>query len=73
MGLTHPRMIGFGISNRQTFEFAQSHAAGAIIGSRFVALLDHYGSATEALDHLREELKNKDNIAWSSISLAIFS
>ena len=30
---------------------------GAIIGSRFVALLDQYGSATEALDHLREELK----------------
>ena len=57
MGLTHPRMIGFGISNRQTLESAQKHAAGAIIGSRFVALLDQYGSATEALDHLREELK----------------
>ena len=57
MGLTHPRMLGFGISNRQTLESAQKHAAGAIIGSRFVALLDQYGSATEALDHLREELK----------------
>ena len=57
MGLTHPRMIGFGISNRQTLESAQKHAAGAIIGSRFVALLDQYGSATEALDKLLDDLK----------------
>ena len=57
MGLTHPRMIGFGISNRQTLESAQKHAAGAIIGSRFVALLAQYGSATEALDKLLDDLK----------------
>ena len=40
MGLTHPRMIGFGISNRQTLESAQKHAAGAIIGSRAVVTKD---------------------------------
>ena len=57
MGLTHPRMIGFGISNRQTLETAQRNAAGAIIGSRFVSLLDQYGKAGTALNHLFEDLK----------------
>ena len=40
MGLTHPRMIGFGISNRQTLESAQKHAAGAIIGSGGLVVMD---------------------------------
>ena len=39
MNLRNPRMIGFGISNKQTFETASAHAAGAIIGSKFVTLL----------------------------------
>ena len=39
MQLRNPRMIGFGISNRQTLQAAQQHAAGAIIGSKFVTLL----------------------------------
>ena len=40
MNLRNPRMIGFGISNRQTYEAAAAHAAGCIIGSRFVTLLN---------------------------------
>ena len=43
MHLQHPRMIGFGISNRQTFEAAAAHAAGCIIGSKFVTLLEEAG------------------------------
>ena len=39
MHLRNPRMIGFGISNRQTLQAAQDNAAGAIIGSKFVTLL----------------------------------
>ncbi|MCC8113123.1 MAG: tryptophan synthase subunit alpha [Bacteroidales bacterium] len=39
MGLRNPRMIGFGISNKQTFDSAAANAAGAIIGSKFVTLL----------------------------------
>lgn len=58
MGLDHPRMIGFGISNRQTLESAQSNAAGAIIGSKFVSLLDETHSAEAALDALLEALNN---------------
>ena len=52
MNLRHPRMIGFGISNKQTLEAAQRNAAGAIIGSKFVTLLEQSASPDEALDKL---------------------
>lgn len=47
MNLRNPRMIGFGISNKQTFETASAHAAGAIIGSKFVTLLDEENGNAE--------------------------
>ena len=57
MNLRNPRMIGFGISNKQTLESAQSNAAGAIIGSKFVTLLNETnGDADKALDKLFEAL-----------------
>ena len=56
MGLRNPRMIGFGISNRQTFESATALAAGAIIGSKFVTLLNESANADEALDRLYDAL-----------------
>lgn len=53
MHLRNPRMIGFGISNKQTLQAAQDNAAGAIIGSKFVTLLDESGgNADLALDLL---------------------
>ena len=53
MNLRNPRMIGFGISNAQTLKAAQGHAAGAIIGSKFVTLLNEAeGDANTALDRL---------------------
>lgn len=57
MNLRNPRMIGFGISNKQTLESAQKNAAGAIIGSKFVTLLNESKNADEALDKLFEALK----------------
>ena len=39
MGLKHPFLIGFGISNHQTFRFACDYASGAIIGSAFIEVL----------------------------------
>ena len=58
MNLRNPRMIGFGISNRQTLESAQQNAAGAIIGSKFVTLLSEaQGDADKALDALFEALR----------------
>ena len=57
MNLRNPRMIGFGISNKQTLEAAQQNAAGAIIGSKFVTLLDETKDADKALDQLFDALK----------------
>ncbi len=57
MNLRNPRMIGFGISNRNTLQAALSNAAGAIIGSKFVSLLDACGDPREALRQLFECLE----------------
>ena len=57
MHLQHPCMIGFGISNRQTLQTAQANAAGAIIGSKFVTLLDQTGNAAQATDLLLKALE----------------
>ena len=57
MQLRNPRMIGFGISNAQTLKAAQDNAAGAIIGSKFVTLLDEAdGNADAAFDQLFDAL-----------------
>ena len=58
MQLRNPRMIGFGISNQQTLLAAQQNAAGAIIGSKFVTLLNESKDADEALDKLFEALNS---------------
>ena len=58
MNLRNPRMIGFGISNAQTLKAAQDNAAGAIIGSKFVTLLNEAeGHADIALDNLFKALE----------------
>ena len=58
MNLRNPRMIGFGISNKQTLESAQQNAAGAIIGSKFVTLLNEAnGDAEKAMDNLYAALE----------------
>ncbi|RZL69902.1 MAG: tryptophan synthase subunit alpha, partial [Pedobacter sp.] len=40
MKLKNPFVIGFGISNHETFKAASQHASGAIIGSAFVKAID---------------------------------
>jgi len=57
MNLRNPRMIGFGISNKQTLESAQNNAAGAIIGSEFVTLIDENIDPEAAVEKLYEALK----------------
>ncbi len=53
MKLRNPRMIGFGISNAQTLKAAHNYAEGAIIGSKFVTLLNEAdGDADKALENL---------------------
>ena len=58
MNLQNPRLVGFGISNKATFEAASSNSSGAIIGSKFVQLLKSEPTAAAAIDKLLEALKN---------------
>lgn len=58
MQLRNPRMIGFGISNKQTLESATANAAGAIIGSKFVSLLDRLADPDLAIKSLQEALSH---------------
>ena len=48
MGLKNPLMIGFGISDKQSYETAAAHACGAIIGSKYVRLLEESGGDAHA-------------------------
>ncbi|MGM5630133.1 tryptophan synthase subunit alpha [Apibacter raozihei] len=57
MNLKNPRLIGFGISNRETFEAAQSNANGAIIGSKFISLLKESSDIKTAVSNLKKELE----------------
>ncbi|WP_321331147.1 tryptophan synthase subunit alpha [uncultured Bacteroides sp.] len=57
MKLRNPRMIGFGISNKATFKSACEYATGAIIGSRFVTLLDEEKDPEKAIEKLIQGLK----------------
>ncbi|NCC09496.1 MAG: tryptophan synthase subunit alpha [Bacteroidia bacterium] len=54
MNLQNPCMIGFGISNKVTFDTACQHASGAIIGSRFVTLLQETQNPEVAIQKLKE-------------------
>ncbi|SOE22126.1 tryptophan synthase, alpha chain [Spirosomataceae bacterium TFI 002] len=41
MGLKNPRLIGFGISDSETFTTASKHGQGAIIGSAFIRAIEN--------------------------------
>jgi tryptophan synthase alpha chain len=56
MGLRNPLLIGFGISNRETLTAAFDHAAGAIVGSKFINLLSEEKNPTVAVKKLLETL-----------------
>lgn len=43
MGLEHPQIVGFGISDAKSFQTATERTKGAIIGSAFVRMLDSEG------------------------------
>ncbi|GAB6394090.1 MAG: tryptophan synthase subunit alpha [Bacteroidales bacterium] len=58
MGLKNPRLVGFGISNKATYEAAAAYSSGAIIGSRFVQLLDSEPTIGQAVDALLEGLSS---------------
>lgn len=56
MGLKHPRLIGFGISNPATLADACSSSSGAIIGSLFIKCLERNATTELAVADLRTTL-----------------
>lgn len=58
MGLRNPRMIGFGISNKATFDTACEYAAGGIIGSAFVRQIGESADVKDAVRKLIAKVRN---------------
>ena len=56
MQLKNPLMIGFGISDKKTFDAANEYASGAIIGSAFVKCLTE-GELTSNVTRFMKEFK----------------
>lgn len=50
MNLSNPLLIGFGISNHETFSDACRHTAGAIVGSAFIQMI----GSSSGLDQIQE-------------------
>lgn len=57
LNLKHPYLIGFGISDHQTFKKACSYARGAIIGSAFINVLREATDLKEAILKFVHEIK----------------
>ena len=58
MNLKNPRLVGFGISNKSTLEAANTNASGAIVGSKFIQLLEEKKTISKAVDALINVFKN---------------
>ena len=57
MNLKNPQIIGFGISDNETFTQATTYTKGAIIGSAFIKHLTKYG--VEKIDRFVKLIRNK--------------
>ncbi len=61
LNLHHPRLIGFGISNKVTYDEACRYSSGAIIGSQFIKCLSSTDSPEEAVTLLLEKIGRVDS------------
>ena len=57
MNLKNPTLVGFGVSNEETFRAAADHSRGCIIGSAFIKLLGSCKSIDEAVETLIHNVK----------------
>ena len=58
MNLRNPRLIGFGIKDRATFDQACRHGSGAIIGSAFIRVLQNSQNLKTDIKDYIESVKN---------------
>ncbi len=59
MQLRNPRLIGFGISNKATLDAALENASGAIVGSKFITLLEKENTVKDAVKSLVNDALKK--------------
>lgn len=63
MNLKNPYLIGFGISNHDTFAKASAHSSGAIVGSAFVNMLkDSHNLETDITSFVKSLKNEKDKV-----------
>ena len=67
MNLSSPTLIGFGISDHETFSIAARYASGAIIGSAFVKLL---GTSKDKRSAIKAYVQNIKGIKSNDHSIA---
>ena len=58
MKLKNPTLVGFGVSNKATFDAACQYSRGAIVGSAFVKALDEEPTVNEAVARLMKNLNS---------------
>lgn len=56
MTLKNPLMIGFGVSNKATYNMATQYANGAIVGSKFVQFLGQEKDIDQAIKALKKSI-----------------
>ncbi|HMB99867.1 MAG TPA: tryptophan synthase subunit alpha [Flavobacteriaceae bacterium] len=56
MNLKNPQIVGFGISNNQTFSQSTAHAKGAIIGSAFIKYISN--NSIKSINEFVKNIKN---------------
>jgi len=57
--LVNPCLIGFGISDHETYSTACDYSAGAIVGSAFVKQLEAEGASSNGISNFIKKMRNK--------------
>lgn len=57
MNLQHPRLVGFGIHNKETFRNACKYSSGAIIGSAFIKHLKQHDTDKDSIQKFIKQLR----------------
>ena len=59
LNLNHPTLIGFGISNHDTFKNACRYSKGAIVGSAFIKMLEERGNSKKNIISFIDSIRTK--------------
>ena len=58
LNLKNPSLVGFGIGDRKSFDFAASYSSGAIIGSAFIKAISQQGDLRSSVREFVQRFKN---------------